>query len=213
MASFIRKLLPLVFCSLIVLGGVVANADVKITSGFQHPHCVESYEVHDDENDVRAIFGLRGPFINRIFNHMDLISFSIFEDADMPEFLYMTMDIGEVKFTELRSVYNILWDFQGLLYCTGVHTLNSSETILDYSAYYENNGTEYKIWNTSVEIDEENGVFTWTITKTDLGLHAGDILEAPRAHSVFMTKKWDAIFHIRFAEDIIEEGPQYIIQY
>ena len=151
--------------------------------------------------------------MNRIFNHMDILSFSIFEDADTPEFLYMTMDIGAVKFTELRSVYNILWEFQGLLYCTGVHTLNSSETILDYSAYYENDGTEHKIWNTSVEIDEINDIFKWTITKTDVGLQSGDILEAPQAHSVFMTKKWDAMFHIQFAEDTTEEGAQYIIQY
>lgn len=60
-----------------------------------------------------------------------------------------------------------------------MHTLNGSETILDYSAYYEPDDTEYKIWNTSVEIDEVNGVFTWTITKNDLGLRVGDVLEKP----------------------------------
>ncbi len=149
--------------------------------------------------------------INRLFNHIDLLSFSIYEDAQTPEFLYMKMNIGKVKFTELRSLYNIIWDFNDLMYCTGMHTLNSSETILDYSAYYESNGTEHKIWNTSVEIDEVNNVFTWTITKNDLGLKAGDVLENPWAQSNFGTKDWETFTSI--AIDKIASGPDYIIQY
>jgi hypothetical protein len=125
----------------------------------------------------------------------------------------MEMNIGEVKFSELRSVYNIIWDFNGLMYCTGMHTLNSSETILDYSAYYESDGTEHKIWNTSVEIDEDNCIFKWTINKDDLGLNAGDILKDPWARSDFMTKKWNAPIRISFARDGIDPGPDYIIRY
>lgn len=171
-----------------------------------------NYDVFDDENDdVRVFFVLRGPIINKLFNHIDLLSFSIYEDVETPEFLYMKMHIGEVKFTELRSLYNIIWDFNGLMYCTGMHTLNSSETILDYSAFYESDGTEYKIWNTSVEIDEEDGVFTWTITKNDLGLRVGDVLERPWAQSNFGTKEWDTF--TSFAIDKIPSGFDYVIQY
>ena len=172
----------------------------------------DDYIVFDDENDdVRAFFVLKGPFVNRLFNHIDLLSFSIYEDAETPEFLYMKMHIGEVKYTELRSLYNIIWDFNGLMYCTGMHTLNSSETILDYSAYYETDRTEHKIWNTSVEIDEVNGVFTWTITKNDLGLKAGDVLEKPWAQAVFGTKRWETFK--RFSMDEIPSGSDYVIQY
>jgi hypothetical protein len=173
---------------------------------------MKDYVVLDNENDdVRAFFVLKGPIINRLFNHIDMLSFSIYETAETPEFLYMKMQIGEVKFTELRSLYNIIWDFNGLMYCTGMHTLNSSETILDYSAYYETDGIEHKIWNTSVEIDEVNGVFTWTITKNDLGLKVGDVLEKPWAQSNFGTKNWDTF--TSFAIDKIPSGPDYVIQY
>ena len=173
---------------------------------------MKDYVVLDNENDdVRAFFVLKGPIINRLFNHIDMLSFSIYETAETPEFLYMKMQIGEVKFTELRSLYNIIWDFNGLMYCTGMHTLNSSETILDYSAYYETDGTEHKIWNTSVEIDEVNGVFTWTITKNDLGLKVGDVLEKPWAQSNFGTKNWDTF--TSFVIDKIPSGPDYVIQY
>jgi len=172
----------------------------------------EEYTVLDDDtHDVQAFFVFRGPIVNKLFNHIDMLSFSIYEDAETPEFLYMTMHISEVKYTELRSLYNIIWNFNGLMYCTGMHTLNSSKTILDYSAYYELDGVEHKIWNTSVEIDEVNGVFTWTITKNDLGLKVGDVLEKPWAQSNFGTKNWDTF--TSFAIDKIPSGPDYVIQY
>jgi hypothetical protein len=198
------------FLSLIGMGATSPNINDNII--YQSKFFYE-YEVTDDENDVSSIFGLKGSFINTLFNHMDILSFSIYENIETPEFLYMKMKIDEVKFTELRSLYNIIWDFNGLMYCTGIHTLNSSMTILDYSAYYEEDGTEYKIWNTSCIIDEENGIFYWSITKKDLGLKAGDVLESPWAHSVFMTKKWDSRFRIIFAEDRTDSGNDYIIQY
>ena len=172
----------------------------------------EEYTVLDDDtHDVQAFFVFRGPIVNKLFNHIDMLSFSIYEDAETPEFLYMTMHISEVKYTELRSLYNIIWNFNGLMYCTGMHTLNSSKTILDYSAYYELDGVEHKIWNTSVEIDEVNGVFTWTITKNDLDLKAGDVLEKPWAQSNFGTKDWETF--TSFVIDKIPSGPDYVIQY
>lgn len=172
----------------------------------------EEYTVFDDDtHDVRAFFIFRGPIVNKLFNHIDMLSFSVYEDAETPEFLYMTMHISKVKYTELRSLYNIIWNFNGLMYCTGMHILNSSETILDYSAYYELDETEHKIWNTSVEIDEMNGVFTWTITKNDLGLKKGDVLEKPWAQSNFGTKEWETFKS--FAIDKIPSGSDYVIQY
>jgi hypothetical protein len=194
-----KKIISILFGSLLLLTSCSAIASA-------------GYTVFDDEqNDVRAFFIFRGPLVNKLFHQIDMISFSIWEHAETPQFLYMNMSIGEVKYTELRSLYNIVWYFHGLKYCTGMHTLNSSETILDYSAYYETDGTEHKIWNTSVEIDEENGVFTWTITKQDLGLKAGDVLSKPYAKSAFGTKEWETFK--RFANDEIASGPDYIIQY
>jgi len=169
------------------------------------------YTVLDDkQDDVRAFFIFGGPIVNKLFNHIDMTSFSIWEDAEAPQFLYMNMEIGEVKFTELRSLYNIIWDFHGLQYFTGMHTLNGSD-ILDYSGYFDTDGTEHKIWNTSVKIDEATGVLTWAITKNDLGLTAGDVLEKPYAQSAFGTK--NLLTFKRFALDKIASGPNYIIQY
>lgn len=208
-----KKIIPILVIGAVILCGIGAGGSFLEETNIKQAKFADEYEVFDDEKDVTSIFGLKGPIINKLFHHMDIISFSIYEDVDTPEYLYMKMNIGEVKYTEFRSLYNIIWDFNGLMYCTGMHTLNKSETILDYSAYYESDGTEHKIWSTSVEIDEENGVFTWTIIKDDLGLNAGDKLEKPWAHSVFMTKKWNSIFHIRFAQDMTESGPDYLIKY
>ena len=207
------KIMSIMSIGILILSGIGAGASYIQNTSTEKSVIFDEYKVIDDEDDVRSIFGLKGPIINRIFNHMDLLSFSIYEDAEATDFLYMKMNIDEVKFTNLRSIYNIIWDFNGLMYCTGMHTLNSSETILDYSAYYESDGTEHKIWNTSVEIDEINGVFTWTITKSDLELKPGDILKKPKAQSIFMTKKLNSLFQIRFAIDEMESGPDYVIQY
>jgi hypothetical protein len=169
------------------------------------------YIVVDDKlEDVRAFFIFKGPVVNKLFDHIDMLSFSIYEDAETPQFLYMKMNLGEIKYTELRSLYNIMWDFNGLMYFTGMHTLNGSD-ILDYSGYIDANGIEQKIWNTSVEIDEVNGVLTWTITKNDLGLRAGDVLGKPHAQSNFGTKDWETFKS--FAIDKIASGPDYTIQY
>lgn len=208
-----KKIMSFILIGILILSGFGVGASYVQKSSSEQSVVFFEYIIFDDEDDVMSIFGLKGPIINRIFNHVDMLSFSIYENAETPEFLYMKMKIDEVKFTELRSLYNIIWDFKGLMYCTGMHTLNSSDTILDYSAYYELDGTEHKIWNTSVEIDEVNSVFTWTITKSDLELKVGDVLEKPRAQSIFMTKKWDSPIRIRFAIDEIESGPDYVIQY
>jgi hypothetical protein len=206
-----KKIIPFVVIAIVIIGGL-GTSTLYVQKASSKP-CVnfDEYEVFDDENDVRAFFVLKGPVINRLLKHIDLLSFSIYENAETPEFLFMKMNIGKVKFTELRSLYNIIWDFNGLMYCTGMHTLNSSETILDYSAYYESDGTEHKIWNTSVEIDEVNGVFTWTITKNDLGLKAGDVLEKPWAQASFGTKNLSP--YRSFASDETTSGPDYVIQY
>jgi hypothetical protein len=208
-----KKIYPLIVIGILIICGAGAGGKINQTAQEKHTIIFNEYNVVDDEKDVVSVFGFRGPIINLLFRHMDMLSFSIYEEAERPEFLYMKMEIGKIKFTELRSIYNIIWDYNGLLYCTGLHTLNSSETILDYSAYYEEDGTEHKIWNTSVDIDENNGLFTWTITKDDLGVKAGDVFENPYAKSLLMTKKLDGLFKIRFAMDEIEPGPNYIVQY
>ena len=208
-----KKIISVMSIGILIISGFVVGASYVQKSLSEQSVIFDKYEVFDDEDDVMSFFIFKGPIINRIFNHIDLLSFSIYEDVENTKFLYMKMNIGEVKYTKLRSLYNIVWDFNDLMYCTGMHTLNSSGTILDYSAYYESDGTEYKIWNTSVEIDEVNGVFTWTITKSDLELKAGDVLEKPRAQSAFMTKKLDTPIQIRFATDEMESGPDYVIQY
>lgn len=208
-----KKIISLVLILILGFNTLGTCAVLKTNSSLKPSDYTNLYEIFDEENDVIGIFGLKGPIINRIYNQIDLLSFSIYENSEHPEYLYMKMNVGEVKFTELRSVYNIIWDFNGLLYFTGMHTLNSSETILDYSGFIDSDDVEHKIWNTSVEIDEVNCVFSWTITKDDLGLKAGDILEKPRAQSNFMTKKWNSPFKIRFAIDETESGSSYTIQY
>jgi hypothetical protein len=203
----------MIVIGLLIIYGVGVGAKMNQIAQKKHIIISNEYKILDNEKDVVSIFGFRGPIINILFRHIDILSFSIYEESDKPEFLFMKMEIGKVKFTELRSLYNVIWDYNGLLYCTGMHTLNSSETILDYSAYYEEDGTEHKIWNTSVEIDENNGILTWTITKDDLGIKIGDVFENPYAQSQLMTKKLDGLFKIRFAMDESESGPNYVVQY
>jgi hypothetical protein len=206
-----KNILPIVVIGILFVGGFGTTLSYGLNIPLKPLGTGDVYEVIDDDHDVRALYLFKGPLVNRLFHHIDMLSFSIYEDEETPQFLYMTMHIGAVKFTELRSLYNIIWTFDGLMYCTGMHTLNSSETILDYSAYYEADGTEYKIWNTSMVIDEEQGVFTWTITKNDLGLKAGDVLEAPWAQAHFGSKSFSPFISI--ATDEIASGPDYILQY
>jgi len=208
-----KKIITIIIIVTLVLLGIGANASFVGKTNNKTNEILDEYEIFDEEEDVKSIFGLGGPIINRLFNHLDMISFSIYEDGNNTEYIYMEMKVGKIKHSELRSVYNIIWEFNDLMYCTGMHTLNQRETILDYSAYFDEEGTEHKIWNTSVEIDEINNKFIWTISKNDLGLVAGDSLVKPWAQSILMTKNIDRIFVIQFAKDEIASGPDYVLKY
>ncbi len=202
-----KKIAAIIVVSLCVLVSF-ATVGAAVTVNNTKP---TQYTVLDDkQDDVRAFFLFGGPLVNKLFNHIDMLSFSIYEDPATPQFLYMKMAIGEVKYTERRSLYNIIWEYHGLEYFTGMHVLNRTD-ILDYSGYFDADGVEHKIWNTSVSIDEASSVLTWTITKSDLGLHAGDVFVKPYAQSSFGTKDWETFKS--FAKDKIPSGPDYVIQY
>jgi hypothetical protein len=158
------------------------------------------------------------PLMQIFFKHLDIVSFSIFEDSDEPEFLQAKMKIRNFKYSELRSWYGIYWVYKDIRYFVGTNTHTKGEKVGSIAGYFNEDKTgNYSIING--EINEEENTLTWTIPKDIIGHpQAGEQLEEICAYTYLIYQKdCDARIKLYLATDranpLINQCYSYIIQY
>jgi len=164
-----------------------------------------------------AIFQSWNPIMQIFLKHLDIVSFSIYEDTNDSEFLYAKMEIRDFQYSERRTSYAIYWTHDSTLYyvCTNTHTMG--ECFGSIAGYFDEDGTDHSTPVNGV-INEEESILTWVIPKNIIGnLEAGDQLVEIHANTYLIYQKdCEARIKLILANDqaypLINECYSYIIQ-
>jgi hypothetical protein len=173
-------------------------------------------EITDPKNDVLLFGQFSLPIANRMLKHIDIISAWFSEKSDEPNFLYITLQLQDVKKIRLIGIYAVDWHYEGIEYAITTIFEHGKETTA-----VQIQGTDNIPLEDSSRIDEEKNTITWAIPKEAIGdVTAGDTLNSPLA-----------IAGVRFCSDILanlmmkrfgcnaigidisEEGKDYVILY
>ena len=158
------------------------------------------------------------PLYQILFKYLDIVSFSIFEDTDDPEFLHAHMRIRDFRFSELRSCYYIYWMYDGTRCFAGTNTHTKGEYVASIAGYYDEDDTaHYSMING--EINEEDNILTWVIPKDLIcNPESGDYLvEIHAATYLIYQKDCNAPIQLHLANDraepLLNECYSYTVQY
>jgi len=165
----VKKIIVPCICMMLVMTIMPLVASEEIENKFEKNDF--KFDVHHSIRLVRkvgkipiAIFRSWNPLWQIFLKHLDIVSFSIFEDTDEPEFLHANMRIRNFEYSELRSCYYIYWKYDGTRCFVGTNTHTKGEYVRSIAGYYDGDDTaHYSTING--EINEEDNTLTWTIPK------------------------------------------------
>ena len=174
-------------------------------------------EVTDPEKDVLLFGQFTLPVVNRLLNHLDILSAWFSENPDEPTILYVTLKLQDVRPMRLMGVYGVTWFHDG--YEQAVITLfkHGKENMSGVQAQ----DTDFVPIKDLYTIDEKENTITWAIPKELIGdLQPGDTLNTPIATTAvrFCSDTLANLVKKRFGTncigfDITEEGEDYVILY
>ena len=173
----------------------------------------------DFKFDVRPLFLLQNlnPLWQIIFKHLDIVSFSISEDPDEPEFLHANMKIRDFRYSELRSCYVIYFTYNHVDYYIATITHTKGKYVSFKSGYFNHDGTgDYT--QIDGEINEEENEITWKVPKENIGNpKMGDEFVDIHANTLLILQKdCYAKFPIHLVKDtakpLLETGYTYTVQ-
>jgi hypothetical protein len=176
-------------------------------------------EKNDFKYDVRPrfLFARFNPLWQRPLRHLDIVSFSIYEDTEESEFLHANMKIRDFSFSKLRTSYVIYFTFDNYCYYIGASTHTNGEFVSFTVGYFEEDGTGHYS-EIEGEINEEESVISWKAPKEKIGNpDVGDELVNIHANT-FLTlqKKCDVKIPIHLAVDVAKPlfriGYSYSVQ-
>jgi len=173
-------------------------------------------EITDPKNDVLLFGQFSLPIANRMLKHIDIISAWFSEKSDEPNFLYITLQLQDVKKIRLMGIYAVDWYYEGIEYA--IITIFEHGKV---TTAVQIQGTENIALEDSYQIDEEQNTITWTIPKEAIGdVTAGDTLNSPvavgglRFYSDILANLMMKRFGCNaIGIDISEEGKDYVILY
>jgi len=173
-------------------------------------------EITDSKNDVLLFGQFSLPIANRMLKHIDILSAWFSEKSDEPNFLYVTLQLQDVKKIRLMGIYAVDWYYEGIEYAIMTIFEHGKETTV-----VQIQGTENITLEDSCLIDEEKNTMTWAIPKEAIGdVTAGDTLDSTLAIAGlrFCSNRLANLMKERFGcnaigIDISEEGKGYIILY
>ena len=180
---------------------------------------VNELEKNDFKYDVRPMWLLArwNPLWQIPLKYLDIVSFSIFEDSEEPDFLQASIELRDFKYSNLRICYVIYFTFNCSRYYVGTNIHSEGEFVSAIAGYFDSYGCH----DTPIdcEINEEENTLTWTVPKDVIGNpETGDQFETIRANTyLILQKNCEARFPLTIAKDIarpiIKEGYSYQVQY
>ena len=181
---------------------------------------VNELEKKDFKFDVKPLFLLQhlNPLWQIFLKHLDIVSFSIYEDSDEPGFLHANMNIRDFKYSELRTSYVIYFTFNCIVYYIAATTHTKGECVGFTSGYFNQDGTVHYT-QIDGEINEEQNEISWIVPKDIIGNpEGGDEFVNIHANTfLILQKECNVKFPIHLAEDIakplLKIGYTYEIQY
>ena len=204
----------------ILVSCIIMMLMITITPLVACGEVVNELEKNDFKYDVRPLFLFArfNPFWQKPLRHLDIVSFSIYEDSEEPEFLHASIKLRDFKYSELRTCYVVYFTFNCVEYYIGINTHSEGEYVDSIAGYFDNNNNCH---DTLVdgEINEEENTLTWSVSKDVIGNpEAGDQLESVHASTyLILQKDCTARFPIHLAKDIacpiLGIGYTYEVQY
>jgi hypothetical protein len=166
---------------------------------------VNELEKKDFKFDVRPLFLFQhlNPLWQIYLKHLDIVTFSIYEDSDEPGFLYATMDLRDFRYSERLSVYVIYWTYECTHYYAITHIHTGGEAISIKAGYFDISGTAHST-PINGDINEEESTLTWFVPKDIIGNpEAGDEFTDIHANTFLVLQKGcEMKFPIYLAKDI-----------
>lgn len=181
---------------------------------------INELEKNDFKYDVTLMFLFQRLNLlwQKYLKHLDIVTFSIFEDSEESEFLHASMKIRDFKYSEYRSCYAIYWTYDCIRYFVGTTTHTKGEAVSINAGYFDEYGEGHST-PINGEINEEDNTLTWIVPKDIIGNpEAGDELEEIRANTfLILQKDCKAKFPLYIAKDIarplLRIGYTYAVQY
>jgi len=180
---------------------------------------VNELEKKDFKYDVRPmfLFARFNPLWQRPLRYLDIVSFSIYEDSEEPEFLHASIKLRDFKYSELHTCYVVYFTFNCIRYYMGINTHTNGEHVDIIAGYFDDNNCHDTL--VDGEINEEENTLTLAVPKDVIGNpEAGDQLEYIHASTyLILQKDCEARFPIHLAKDIacplLGVGYTYEVQY
>jgi len=206
-----KKLGVGVFCLCLVL---VTTAIPLFSSGETQNEFVKYDLPFDVKLSVSLVFNNKfqlplhnswRPILQPFLKHLDIVSFSVYEDADEPDYLYAEMTVRDFQYSEIRSCYAIHWTYQGRNYYAGTNTHTLGDAVAPIAGYFDASNTAHD-FPVMGEINEETNTLTWIIPKDIIGNpEAGDSLLDVHANSYLIYPKdcWAPI-QLNLAKDSLD---------
>ncbi len=175
---------------------------------------VNELEKNDFKYDVRPmfLFARWNPFWQIPLKHLDIVSFSIFEDSEEPDLLHASIELRDFGYSNLRTCYVVYFTFNCIRYYIGINIHSDGEYVSSIAGYFDEHGTCHDT-PVDCEINEEENTLTWNVPKDVIGNpESGDQLEDVNANSfLILQRDCDARFPIHLAKDIA--GPIFRVGY
>jgi hypothetical protein len=176
-------------------------------------------EKNDFKYDVRPrfFFARFNPLWQRPLRHLDIVSFSIYEDTEESEFLHANMKVRDFSYSKLRSSYVIYFTFDSVCYYLGASSHTNGEFVSFTAGYFKEDGSGH-FTEIEGEINEEESLISWKVPKEKIGNpDVGDEFVSIHANT-FLTlqKKCEVKIPIHLAVDVakpfLRSGYSYSIQ-
>ena len=168
-------------------------------------------EVVDEEND------LFGPWAKPNldpdeYSYLDIISAWFSENYDEPDYLNLYLKVRDLRFEQLRAIYVMHWEYNGVEYAAGVHT----HTLGTYQVFIAGVSRE-EYFTINGDFDLENNIVHFKVPKALIGYPA-------KGGTLTNTDAWNAlrnkieILTLLFGDgELIKDwagyGRDYVIQY
>lgn len=218
-----KKIIILFLCVMLVLVTIPISISADPVNVFEKkdlPFDVRiDIRITNKNNRTIPIHSRMAILPNFLCNYLDILSFSLYEDSEEPDYLFASIEVNKFKFSEYRACYALHWKYNGLSYYVGTNAHSLGEYISPICGYWEECGTIYHNYRIEGDILVDENRITWIIPKELIGNpNPGDVLQDLTASShLIYQKDCSAPMKLNIASDyagpLFGDGYTFSIEY